>query len=121
MVVTVAVIGSRGFEPLSKVKDYLDSLKGLVPEFWVVTGGAQGVDTAAMLWCDVNGMKFKVIRPRNENRREEYLYRNVHMLAMSDYVVAFWDGSSAGTAFGIQYAKDKGIPVRVVLGGDIFI
>jgi len=111
---TVTVIGSREFEPLSKVKEYLDQLKELVPDFWVVSGGAQGVDSAAVLWCDANDMKYRVIRPRNPGRREEYLYRNVEMIAMADVVVAFWDKKSTGTAFGIQYAKDSKKPLVVI-------
>lgn len=111
---TVTVIGSRNFEPLSKVKEYLDKLKALVPEFWIVSGGAQGVDSAAVLWGDANEMEYKVVRPRNPGRREEYLYRNVEMIAMADVVVAFWDGKSTGTAFGIQYAKDTKKPLVVI-------
>lgn len=111
---TVTVIGSRNFEPLSKVKDYLDTLKELVPEFWIISGGAQGVDSAAVLWGDANDMKYRVIRPRNPGRSAEYLYRNVEMIAMADVVVAFWDGKSTGTAFGMQYAKDRGKPLVVI-------
>ncbi len=114
MVLTIAVIGSRNFEPLSTVKTYLDKLKVLVPEFWIISGGAQGVDAAAVLWGDANDMKYRVIRPRNPNRSAEYLYRNVEMIAMADVVVAFWDGKSTGTAFGIQYAKDRNKPLVVI-------
>jgi hypothetical protein len=118
MVLTIAVIGSRNFEPLSKVKEYLDQLKVLIPEFWIISGGAQGVDSAAVLWGDANEMQYKVVRPRNEGRSAEYLYRNVEMIAMSDAVVAFWDGKSTGTAFGMQYAKDRNKPLKVIKSDD---
>ena len=32
----------------------------------------------------------------------------------SDLVVAFWDGSSAGTKHALDYARTRGTPVQVV-------
>ena len=117
MVLTVAVIGSRGFKNLQQVDDYLHMLKELIPEFWVITGGAKGVDTRAVEWCKDHKIMHRVIRPRNPAKREEYLYRNVEMIAMADAVVAFWDKKSTGTAFGIAYAKEREKPIKVIYDG----
>ena len=39
--------------------------------------------------------------------------RNEEMVEDADALIAFWDGESTGTLSTINYAKQKGIPVRV--------
>ena len=41
--------------------------------------------------------------------------RNKQMVEEADALIAFWDGESTGTLSTINYAKEKGIAVRVKL------
>lgn len=111
------VAGSREFADLKKVDEFLDSWnEGRSDDWMLVTGGARGVDKRAMQWCEKNEVECTVLRPRNPERREEYLYRNAEMIGMADAVIAFWDGVSRGTSFVIRYAKDREKLLDVING-----
>lgn len=70
----------------------------------------------AEVWAKMshNNIPVEVIRPRNHGRSVEYLYRNIEIITKADFVVAFWDGESTGTAFTIRYCKDRKIPLKVI-------
>ena len=104
----VAVIGSRGI-PAPR----LDSL---LPEGTeeILTGGAAGVDESARRWAEEAGIPCREFLPDYERYgRAAPIRRNAEMLSEADLVLAFWDGKSRGTRFGIDYCKKHGIPLRL--------
>lgn len=107
----VAIIGSREHKDLDAVRKYVRSLpEGTI----VVTGGARGVDQAAMDEAKKCGMNIAVYYPRWDLfGRSAGIMRNRLIVDESDRVVAFWDGVSKGTKFGIDYAAKKGKEVLV--------
>lgn len=102
----VAIIGSRTYSNLEAVRKYVRSLpEGTI----VVTGGARGVDQTAMDEAKKCGMNIAVYYPRWDLfGRSAGIMRNRLIVDESDRVVAFWDGTSRGTQFGINYAAKKG-------------
>ena len=132
--IKLAVVGSRRFKPLNLVDEYLtkllwrefeqtgdgyttsdegESFNEVKDHLYILTGGAEGVDKQAEDWCKRNLVSCEVIRPLT-NRPIYYLHRNVEILTKADAVVAFWDGSSKGTKFVIDYCKGRNKPLRVI-------
>ena len=105
----IAVIGSREI-------DNIDLKKHLPAECdEIVSGGARGVDTLAARYANENGLKLTVFRPDYDRfGRSAPIIRNKDIVNYSDGVIAFWDCSSRGTAFVIEYCEKVGKPVKVV-------
>ncbi len=106
----VAIIGSRGLT----VKD----LETYLPPdtTGIVSGGAKGVDTCAEQYAKQNGIPLRVFLPEYEKYgRFAPLKRNIRIVDYADVVLAFWDGSSRGTKYAIDYAEEKGKTVRLIV------
>lgn len=111
----LAIIGSRGYTNLPAVKTYVHSLPR---DVIVVSGGARGVDTYAVLEASRREMQTQVYPADwHKHGKSAGMIRNKHMLSQVDAVTAFWDGSSKGTKHAIGFARARGIPV-VVYGVD---
>lgn len=108
----VAVVGSREFCPLSKVREYVQSL----PEnAIVVTGGAQGPDLVSELAAKKCGLGVLVFYPNWEKHGKAAGYlRNKRIVEHAREVVAFWDGESRGTKHTIELAEKRGVPVTII-------
>jgi hypothetical protein len=109
----ILITGSRSI----KLKEYVfDILNKLIKNGdMVIQGGAEGVDSITLEWCQTSSLNinFKTIRPINPKDKISYLYRNAEMIGMCDRVIAIWDGKSRGTLFTIKYAKSRGIPLTI--------
>lgn len=103
--VKLAIVGSRDFQPLGLVREFVDMLPGNVT---VVSGGARGVDAAAESQAWKAGLDVISLRPRWDKGRGAGLERNTDIVNTADHVVAFWDGQSRGTADTIAKAKRAG-------------
>lgn len=110
----IAVIGSREFKDKKLVEEVL--IKELTPlATEVITGGAWGVDTWAEEFCEKDCTPCEVIRPINPTNKLDYLFRNVEIITKADLIIAFWDGTSRGTKFVIDYAKARNKEVKIIL------
>ena len=106
----VAVVGSRGIGEAD--------LSRYIPEeaTMLVSGGANGVDTLAERYAKEKGLPIKVIKPQyGLFGKRATLLRNRQIVECADLVVAIWDGESSGTAYTIDYAHEKGVPVRLYI------
>ena len=104
----VAVVGSRGLT-VSDLEKYLPD--GVTE---IVSGGAKGIDACAKQYAISSGIKLTEYLPKYEKYgRTAPLKRNIQIIDYADLVVAFWDGASHGTKFGIDNCKRRGIPVKV--------
>ena len=104
----VAVVGSRSL--------WVDRLEEFLPPQTteIVTGGARGVDSCAMAYAETHGLKQKVFWPDYEQYgKSAPLVRNRLIVDYADCVLAFWDGTSRGTVYTVQYARQQGKPVRI--------
>jgi len=105
----VAVIGSRGITDVN-IEEHLPKTCTEI-----VSGGARGVDTLAAGYAREKGLKLTVFLPDYDKyARGAPLVRNKQIVDYCDLVLAFWDGSSRGTAFVIDYCKKTGTPYKVI-------
>jgi hypothetical protein len=142
---TLAVIGSRSF-PESQVEYVLaQSLRGVTT---VVSGGAKGVDSVAERFALASGLTVVSYRPKRvgsgfvvekhvdnvfqhhvqhpktgedwhfQNFRAAALRRNWWIVRDAASVLAFWDGDSTGTAYGIAAATRLNRELRIWMDGD---
>ena len=106
----VAVIGSRGVQ----IKNLAPYLPEETSE--IVTGGAQGADSSAETYAREKSIPCTLFQPDYRRYgRAAPLRRNDEIIAYSDMVLAFWDGSSRGTAYVIRQCKRHGKSLRVYL------
>lgn len=110
-VIRTAIIGSRNVHVDDEdIKKYLP--KGTTE---IVSGGAKGIDTCARNYAQRNGISLVEILPEYEKYgRSAPLRRNIQIVERADYVLAFWDGKSRGTAFVINECRRKSVPFRII-------
>jgi len=110
--VRIAIVGSRNYPALDEVAEYVASLP---PDTIVVSGGADGVDTAAYNAARAVGLETVTFVPNYARwpGRQAPLERNKLIAADCDRMVAFWDGKSTGTNHVMHCARALGKPVEV--------
>lgn len=109
------IIGFTGSRSITKLTEEMQqALFTINEDDTVVHGGAVGADKLVAEYLGLNRHTQKVIRPINPSNKMHYLYRNVEIVTMCDKLIAFWDGSSRGTKFTIDYAKSRGKEVIII-------
>lgn len=106
----IAIVGSRDFDRLDLVVDYV---KNLPPGTVVVSGGARGVDRVAANTATSCGFPVVEYRADWTLGKGAGFARNTMIVEQADRVVAFWDGQSRGTLDTINKARQAGRPVQV--------
>ena len=110
----VAIVGSRNIENEENVYELLCRYVP-VNTTEIVSGGATGIDTLAEVYAQRNRLKLTVFKPdyRSFGKRAP-LVRNEEIIHYAQYVLAFWDGTSHGTAHTIATCVTFGVPVKVI-------
>ena len=105
----IAVVGSRGIEAVDLDKYVRDCDE-------IVSGGAVGVDSCAAEYAKRTDVRLTEFLPEYDRYgRAAPLVRNRKLVDYSDKIVAFWDGSSKGTLYLINYAEKVGKACEVVI------
>ena len=106
----IAVIGSRNLT----INDLGEYLPKETTE--IVSGGAKGIDGCAKEYALTHNLILTEFLPDYARyKRGAPLKRNLQIIDYSDIILAFWDGSSKGTAYVIDHAKKLGKDCRVFL------
>ena len=109
-----AIVGSREFAHIDLVRKFIKALpKGSI----VISGGARGVDKAAVKIAQEEGLETEEY-PADWDRhgRAAGYIRNQTIIDRADFVAAFWDGASKGTKHSIDLAMKVGKPITIFRG-----
>jgi hypothetical protein len=105
----LAIIGSRTC-PKIDIEAHLDAIPDTI-----VSGGAMGADAYAREFAKKKGLKLIEYFPNYAKYgKVAPLERNKQIVDECDSVLAFWDGSSKGTKYTIDYAKRMNKPIKVI-------
>lgn len=113
----IGIIGSRKFPELDLVYDYIAHLGH---EQTIVSGGAVGVDAAAIEAAHELGLNYEEVLPDTSACRlyhhyaQAYYARNTRLIEQVDKLVAFTEKDTGGTWDTIKKARRKGIDVEVI-------
>ena len=106
----LAIVGSRNWTNQSPIYNALQELKPTL----VISGGALGVDTIAILAADYFNIPTKVFKPDwVKYGKKAGAVRNAEMVKECDKLIAFWDGQSKGTKISIDLATKARKLLRV--------
>jgi hypothetical protein len=106
--------GSRTFSDLFAVAERLSQLPY---DTVVLTSPTCGASAAVRETVLDQGLQMEVWNARIDRystREAAYFARDEEMIRSADCVIAFWDGSSSGTAHELGYARRIGKPVEVL-------
>jgi hypothetical protein len=110
----VIIAGSRTYKNYNELKQICDFYLRNQKSVEIVSGGAKGADLLGERYAKERGLKIKVFTPDWERfGKKAGIIRNEEMAKYADGLIAFWDGQSRGTKHMIEYAKLRGLKVRV--------
>lgn len=110
----IAIIGSREAGNINLEQELIKRFNILTTDT-IISGGARGIDTLAAQFARKHGIKLLEFRPDYTTYgRGATFVRNRLIVDMADVVIAFWNGSSRGTKYTIEYAKKKYVPVVIL-------
>ena len=82
----------------------------------IISGTARGADALGERYAAERGLAVKQFSADWDRYGRSAGYkRNAQMAEYADAAVIFWDGISRGSKHMINLAKEKGLPVRIVL------
>lgn len=110
----IAIIGSRETGNIN-FEQKLERMFLISGHDTIISGGARGIDTLAAQFARKHGIKLLEFRPDYTTYgRSATFVRNRLIVDVADVVVAFWNGTSRGTKYTIEYAKKKYVPVVII-------
>lgn len=110
----LAIIGSREAGNINLELELIKRFKILMNNT-IISGGARGIDTLAAQFARKHGMKLLEFRPDYATYgRGATFIRNRRIVDEADGVIAFWNGTSRGTKYTIDYAMRKHVPLIII-------
>lgn len=101
----IAVMGSKDFKNKELVIRILSKeLSRLESE--VIIGGTEGIYGITKEYCKTKEIPYEIIYPIN-NEDISHLCKNVEIITKAEKILIFWDRTSRGTKFVIDYAKTR--------------
>lgn len=112
--IALAVVGSRSFRNYPLLKKTLNKLREQYEVKAVISGGARGADQLAERYARECGLELQILKADWSRGRGAGLARNTEIVALADYVVAFWDRKSTGTKDTIRKTRECGKTLQLV-------
>ena len=124
--IKIAVVGSRTINDYKFVKETLQFLiekfekqNNQKPNYHIISGGAQGVDSDAVRFAKENGFIWTEHLPRwNDYGKSAGFIRNAQIVDECDILICFWDGESKGAKHSYDLAKKKNKEIYMFLNSD---
>lgn len=119
MIKRVLIAGCRNYNDYECAKRCIDYyIKDIRQKYELVfvSGGCRGADLLGERYAEENGFSVEIY-PADWAKfgRKAGPIRNKLMAEVSDYIICFWDGKSAGTKSMIECAKRTNKPLKVKL------
>ena len=115
----IAIVGSRNWKHMDFSCDIIcDLLHGRENEenFYIISGGAIGIDTQAEILAKKYHIETIIIKPEwNKYGKSAGFIRNKLIINEADYIIAFWDGKSKGTKHDIDLAIESKKPIDIYI------
>lgn len=114
----VIIAGTRNFSNYELLKEKCDNIlsaKRKDSHIVILSGTAKGADRLGERYARERGFllrRFPADWDKDGNKAGPI--RNAKMADNADALIAFWDGTSRGTAHMIMTAKEKGLATRVI-------
>ena len=121
------IFGSRNLKnKTEKIKQILKIIQSKINDFTVITGDCYGIDTETQKACkqlDINCIVYHIgQQPRNNCYNfktkkiigKRYIDKDVAMCLDCDYAIAFWNGTSKGTARNINHLSFLNKKVQII-------
>lgn len=103
----IAIVGTRAFTNYKAASKVLDGF--VQDEDIIVSGGARGADSLAERYAEERYLDTIIFKPEwNKYGGSAGMIRNGQIVEECDYVIAFWDNKSKGTADTIRKAENTG-------------
>ncbi len=107
----VAVIGSREFKDYNLMCETLKKFDITI----LISGGAVGADSLGERYAKENNIETIIFKPDwNKFGKQAGFLRNTTIIENSDIVIAYWNGTSRGTADSINKAKNLNKQVIII-------
>lgn len=106
--IALAVVGGRTFRNYPLLCRSIDALRRTHRVATLISGGAEGADQLAERYAAERGLPIQVLKPDWARVRDAGKARNSEIVARADYVIAFWNGRSAGTRDTVAKVKRAG-------------
>ena len=117
-VARVIIAGGRDFDDYDRLEqecDYKLSNLSKTHRIIIVSGGARGADTLALIYANNRGYDTQIMMADWDTHGKSAGYvRNTEMAGVATHCFAFWDNTSRGTKHMIDTARKVNLPVHVV-------
>lgn len=111
----LAIIGSREFKDSKLARQIFFSYFATNQVYEIISGGAKGADTCARIIAKKFGVKLTEFLPDwDKYGKSAGMIRNKDIINSADFVLAFWNGKSKGTANSLNLAKNSKKPTLVI-------
>lgn len=112
----IAVIGSRNFSDYPFFAEKLEHLLQNLSDYSFVSGGTKsGGDFLIKRYSKENNFKLVEHLPDWElHKKAAGVIRNKLIINDATHVIAFWDGTSRGTANSLKLAEKRNLPIKIV-------
>lgn len=116
----ILIAGCRDFNNYKIAKRYINRCLSEIKKQYdliIVSGGAKGADMLGERFANEKKLKIERYLPDwQKYGKAAGPKRNKEMVAVSDYIICFWDKKSQGTASTIRYGRllDKPIRVKII-------
>jgi hypothetical protein len=107
------VAGTRTFNDYSLLEKFISKIEWKITE--IVSGGAPGADTMAIMYAKENNIPYKLFPALwDKYKKAAGPMRNKQMAEYADALLCFWDGVSPGTKNMIEMAKTYNLKYYIV-------
>ena len=119
----LAIIGSRNFTNYAQLRDVINQYfvshqDAGYPKFTfdtIISGGAKGADDMGAKFAKINNIGLREYIPDwDKHGKSAGFIRNRNIINDSDFILAFWDGISKGTANSLSLAKKQKKPTLII-------